>query len=456
MRVPLVPAPDSPFRRSRIAAALGVLVSAECFFALFLFSNNIKLMLQSFVDLPLDETLLFLVISVISGTLVLLRRGIYVEGFVTLVAGAAFLAYVAATSLWSPSLFMVRREMMLMLPLGTWSLVAAALVVAPERERVRRFLTVTALVGLAATVHGWFLRFTLGDFVFSPEWGRIGFRAFYQLSGQMAGTTAVVLAALALEGRGGPWVRTVLFLGAIVCFAFTFMAGSRLAMIGMLTGLFLVIVTLPLRVGRGRLEISRGHLVALAGVAGAVVALIYVEMADIPLTALERLRGAMARIREDSGILARYDRPNYLRVAFQVWLSAPFFGVGLMGFAPVGFLGEGPGGHPHNLILQILAETGLVGLALFLLFLWSAYRHLGWRRLQTDRLLAAVLAASAVPWAGAMFADSFATLGKFYAFLALVTLPPPSPGAETRASPLPPSVGGSSPTAVRFRTRVIR
>ena len=434
---------------TRLGRLFGALLSAESAFALFLFSNNIKLMLQSVVDLPVDETVLFLGLSVLASTLVLLRRGVYVDGFITFVAGMAFLAYVAATALWSPSLTMVRREMMMMLPLGTWSLLTAALVIAPERERVRRFLVLTALIGLVVTIHGWFLRFTLGDFVFSPEWGRIGFRAFYQVAGQMGGTTAVVLVALAMEERRSLRVRMLWLLAAAVCLTFTFMAGSRLAMVGMLVGLALLVATLPLRVGRGQLEISRAHLVALAGLAVAVIGLAYVEYAEIPLTTVERLRSAVSRLGDESGILARYDRPNYLRVAFQVWLSAPFFGVGLMGFAPVGFLSEGPGGHPHNLIMQILAETGLVGLALFVALLWSAYRHLSWRRLQTDRLLAAVLATSAVPWAGAMFADSFATLGKFYAFLALTTLPPPP--ATAGGTPARPG-----PTAIRERPRVLR
>lgn len=64
-------------------------------------------------------------------------------------------------------------------------------------------------------------------------------------------------------------------------------------------------------------------------------------------------------------------------VAIQVWLDHPLFGAGVnafepayralgLGFDPVRFNDSMP--HPHNIYLQFLAETGLVGLTVFLNF----------------------------------------------------------------------------------------
>ena len=54
------------------------------------------------------------------------------------------------------------------------------------------------------------------------------------------------------------------------------------------------------------------------------------------------------------------------------WLDAPIIGNGFASFSYLFHKGsERPGGHPHNVVLQIAAELGLVGLVLFGLFVWS-------------------------------------------------------------------------------------
>ncbi len=416
---------------SRLAAAL---LSAEFAFALFLYSNHIKILINSLLpwSLPLDETIIFLAVSVIAGGWVMFHRGIYVEGFTVLMAGLVFFAFAAASSLWSPSLFMARREIFLLLTGGLWSLLCASLAIAPERERVQRFLFFSGTLGLIIALYGWYLRIRLGDFLYSAEWSKIGFRSFYQLAGQMSAIGATALMTSAAFAPLGSRRQLMQLAGALVCFAFTFVAGSRLAMVGMFAGFLVLLVGMPIRGGRGRLEISTAHLVALVGLIAGVALLTYVSMTDIRLTALDRLRSLIRALEEEPGILGRYDRLHYLQVALQLWFSAPLLGVGLMGFAPLGFQSEGPGGFPHNLIAQLLAETGLVGFGLFILFLWSAYRHLSLRRLHQDPLLVMVLAVSAVPWAIAMFSESIGTLWKLYAFVALAALPPPVPERTVR------------------------
>jgi O-antigen ligase len=60
------------------------------------------------------------------------------------------------------------------------------------------------------------------------------------------------------------------------------------------------------------------------------------------------------------------NRSQLMHLAFKTWQNAPLFGVGLGGFPVAAELGENNGMYPHNIILEILAEQGVVGLSIFL------------------------------------------------------------------------------------------
>ncbi len=65
--------------------------------------------------------------------------------------------------------------------------------------------------------------------------------------------------------------------------------------------------------------------------------------------------------------------------AIKVWLESPIIGVGLHTYRQVctdfGLLGSGPGVcfHPHNLSLELLSETGVIGFTLFYAMIASIF-----------------------------------------------------------------------------------
>lgn len=425
-----VPVPETPAAGAwrRFAAAV---FSFETLFALFLYSNHLKFFVGGV--LPVDETAALFLLTLPAGAWIVMRRGLYLPGLAAVAAGLAFFAWVGLSWTWTPSRIMARQELFLLFTGGLWSLLAGALVIAPERERVVRFLLVSAVLGAVVAVAGWFYRSLYGDLVVGAEWLRLGFSSIYQLWGQMSalgGLAALAFAAFA------PFLslRQLLFLLlAGTALSFVLVAGSRLSLVGAAAGVLLLLLFLPARMGRGSLRLSPAHvLLPLLPLAG----LVAVELSGHGVFAtLERMHAALTKTEDP--VLSRFDRPHYLATALRLWLSAPLFGVGIMGFAPLGFSSEGPGGHPHDVFAQILAETGLVGLALFALFLWACHRRVGLARLRTDRLLLAVLSVSMVPWAVALFSESLGTYWKLYAFLGLLTLPPPAVEAKA-AEPPPP------------------
>jgi len=67
------------------------------------------------------------------------------------------------------------------------------------------------------------------------------------------------------------------------------------------------------------------------------------------------------------------ERFTYYHSAFQLFLHHPFVGVGFGGWPISTGLGD-VSLHPHNIFLEILCETGLIGMVLFLLMLTSVFR----------------------------------------------------------------------------------
>lgn len=69
------------------------------------------------------------------------------------------------------------------------------------------------------------------------------------------------------------------------------------------------------------------------------------------------------------------ERFTYYQSAFQAFLQHSFMGVGFGGW-PMSHGLEDISRHPHNIFLEILSETGLIGFVLFIAFLYLVIRNL--------------------------------------------------------------------------------
>ena len=74
--------------------------------------------------------------------------------------------------------------------------------------------------------------------------------------------------------------------------------------------------------------------------------------------------------------------------ALECWLQSPLVGCG---FYQLGHY-EQFAAHPHNLVLQVLSETGLIGFGFLAFILFSILRHINWRAQNSYFVLAALVA----------------------------------------------------------------
>ncbi len=335
--------------RHRLRRVSGHLVSFEVVFALFLFSGVYKAS-PRLAWVPVDLTAILAVVSL------LLAVGLLVGGRIEPRVGplvlvglfGCFLAYALLTVLWTPSELYVREKTFRLASVTTFSLLGCALVVAQNRVRLHRFLAVSlalALVTAAATIYPVAL------------YGPIPVRPFgttYLTPGRMIGLGAVVVAwyllfvspslarsALAasslcvlgaglalLDGRG-PLAATVLTIGLLGIAAFPLASLHRR----------------PTRLGPG----------LLAGVGGVAVAVLYADS----LRVAEKFRETVS----DEPDPATTGRLENWAFALETWLSGrTLTGHGLASWGP---LNDEVVRWPHNVVLELLVELGVVGLLLF-------------------------------------------------------------------------------------------
>lgn len=271
-----------------------------------------------------------------------------------LLAAVALLAWLAATVAWAPdSGVAVSQLWKFGISLGIF----AALAVMVRSEEGVRLILLAFVAGAAITALCALLGLSAGPVNTLPGQSRLQGGAGDPNVLAAAVLAAAVLAAGLLPGSRRPATR-LLLLASIVVFglalAGTESRGGALAAI--------VVLVAAMVVMRGRRAAVLGFALGTLAVAGAW----FLTSPE----ALERLTDL-----NDRG----NGRGELWRIAWEMFLSHPLQGVGLQNFVP-----QAPGYvlHPgelefihliierpvvvHNIYLQFLAETGLVGLLLFL------------------------------------------------------------------------------------------
>lgn len=421
------------------------LLSFELVFALFVYSNNLKIFVSDL--LPVDETLLFLAVSLGVGIWIVLREGLYMRALPILVGLAAFAAYLIVSYGWSdlrrfPTWNLIDFMVFVVLPAALGGIVLAS-----DRDRTARFLLFVAVIGLLVAVRGLWIYFEYGTFMYWRGWQEFGIRRIHIKFGYAAAAAAAVWLALVMFSRLGS-ARQLLGVAAfVVCAGFVLVAGARGPLLGIALAILLVLFLQLPKLPRGRLLVAVPQLLALLLVAalGAVLLLGFEELSREFYTFGRLVREVQTFFADDGldPVVRGASRVKYWPAAVEAWRQHPLFGLGFKGFGPW-FKGVvDPGVHPHNIVLQVLSELGLAGLALFLLLVVLALRDLSIARLREDRLLAATLLYGVAAGIEAMFAAPLERQTTFFLALALLALRPPAAASAERprlaVSPSPAS-----------------
>lgn len=291
------------------------------------------------------------------------KRGVRRSDLLWIGLYLAFLAYAWLSLAWSPSRDYALYKLIRMSTVILWLIVATTLIVASDPRRVRRFLWLQVLVALPLSLDVFLVYQSTAarntDYMNYIGLGRaIGVGFLLAVAGVTLGRRSwqgrLVYAVLA------GWFSTLLMVigarGALVSSLLT-------ALVPLLAGL-----RMP---QAGRAVITRsflrslGLIVASAALLAAIVWQSGYELWSVRRMALLLDQGA------DTSAAGRVER---YQISLQAWGESTLVGHGIGVFPTLFGVGD-QRDYPHNTVLELLVELGLVGALLFALWVVQAFRH---------------------------------------------------------------------------------
>jgi O-antigen ligase len=358
------------------------LFSLEALALLYMFAPMFKYD-PRFAWVPVDPTGLFFALSVVVGCFIIVFKPTPKWGCPIVCAMFAFVVWWAVTLTWSPSRIYGPEKLFYLATLAYWGLIVGALIIGPDPDRVRRLFTLLLLFATWVGIESLLIYREDPTLLHLPR-GADEYRAFnnYQEIGRMAGLGALVAFTAWLFGRrwsGG----NLLLLALCAMLTFVLMLGGGKGPVLATAACILLALLVGLHVTKRKILYKRNQLSIIWLVIGLVAGLaIYTATPDHTLRSLQRLSNMIDDGEFQGTAALRFHR---YQDALRLWPEAPVLGHGA-GSWPVVWGGFDRMSTPHNMILEILVETGIVGLVLMMALLVVAMRPVSIDRLRNDPL----------------------------------------------------------------------
>jgi O-antigen ligase len=364
---------DLPLSARTVVASL---VSFEALVVLYMFAGLYKED-PRFAWIPFDPTGLFFAASVIAGALILVMKPIFKRGLYPVFACLLLVVWFRVSLAWTPSRVYGPDKVFAMTTLVLWGLAAGAMIIAPDRTRLRRLFIVLVLAATAAAIAGVSLFLESGGGLLRVGGGN------YILLGRLCGLGEVIVFVAWLFARRRFGFFGLTCIGLFGLFICALLIGGGRGPLLATVGALIVPLILGVRPSVRGLRIARYQGPALGFAVVAVGALVvWVQTSDRTPETLRRLE---VIIRGDGLGRSAEARLDHYELAPGLWGEAPILGHGAGSWPLITNQGELPH-HPHNLFAEVAVEGGLVGLVLLLALFAVALRPVSLARARGDPL----------------------------------------------------------------------
>jgi O-antigen ligase len=344
----------SSARNPSLSKLKNQVVSTELAFILFLFSGVYKTA-DMLSWIPVDPIIIFAAITIIS-SLIVLRQQDYIldlnSAYVCFVF-VLFSTYAAVTGLWSPSVDYFASKTLRLLGVTSIAIVVPALVITSSRQRVIRAGFFTVVLSLITAFEAIRLEFTTS---LSPP---LPFNSVYILSGRLVGFGMVILLFYLLVAEQRPARIVIVSLCVGILFLSLMLLGARGPLIAtIISSSFMIFI---LYYNKAIRKVRLVYLLFISIVLGGLA------MIGIGSRAINRLQ----LLAEGGGSSLEGRLSLYQWTVQNLEFPSILFGYGLGSFGPLRFSNDAQL-YPHNILLEILFETGLIGVILFIVLLLVA------------------------------------------------------------------------------------
>lgn len=394
----------------RFAATL---FSFEAVFVLFLFAGRFKED-PRFSWVPVDLTLLFLVLSVAAGIWVLYKRRFRfrVQSLQLLGLVGAFLLFCGCTYFWTSSVVYALEKLGYLWVLTFWSFLACALIISRNTQRVKRLFIILMVFSSWVVLEA--LVATLGSEFTGQQVHALG--TLYLGLGRVMGLGAAVFLVYAISQFRNWIAHCILFGLFLIHIAMLLVIGGRGPLIATILSLGVpVYYGLGWNIQQGTIKIRKyvRPIILIIVLASATIALL------LPADALTTVIRLQALTSGDMGASAG-TRVHMYSQALHVWAENPIWGAGIGGWPVLTGWGDQKM-YPHNLVLEVLAEYGIVGLILlFVPIVYALYLFLKNRSSPFSVAKMAILALFINTFVNAMLTGDLSDNRVFFAMLGLL------------------------------------
>lgn len=305
---------------------------------------------------PVDLTGLFFILSVGAGILLFLgeKKKFGKKAVVLVFSGIIFVFYVLISLTWTVGHIYAAQKALYISSLTLWTLIACAFIIASDKRRLARFINLLLLIAAWIAVECTLEYIKNGGDVINA------LNSNYLALGYTLGMGLLISAAY-MFFSGQSRIKKILALIMSAHFMFLLLVlGGRGPLLSATVSLLI-----PLLYGSRFIQIDKPKMkkyitfifIFLLSVLSISV---YLYSKDSPITTLYRIS-----LLFDSGMgTSAGTRMEYYLVANELWQLKPLFGFGIGSWPILAGLPD-MNSYPHNLILEILVELGLAGLALF-------------------------------------------------------------------------------------------
>ncbi len=336
------------------------LFSFEILFVLFIFAGLYKAD-PRLTWVPIDLTALFFGLSVIAGFFILARKGFILKrkSMELVLLYMVFAGYALLTYLWTPGKVYSTHKVLYLWTLTFWALAASALIISTDFKRFKRLGQVFIIFSVIVSIEAIIQYHQVGQAGFIKVFGSnyLGFGRVVGLSFILAfcyfifwsqnfveksisiGLAGLFFWILLIGGGRGPLIAAIIAAMIPVCFA-----------------LRIDFVNKTLSIRKYVYPIIIISIIVVIGFIG-----LY-DSGQITLT-MKRL---LVLTSDGMGNSAAA-RIHFYHNSIEYWKQSPLIGNGI-GSWPILNKGIDARGYPHNLILEILVELGIVGLMIFMGF----------------------------------------------------------------------------------------
>jgi O-antigen ligase len=390
------------------------ILSFESVFVLFLFAGLFKTDVR-FSWIPFDLTAFLFGLSVLAASFVVIRKDFRFEAKTVTLAflGVAFVVYADASLIWTSGEVYASTKALYISTLVFWCLCGTSLIIAAEPRRVRRFLIFLSVFSLWVTYECVKTYIGGGGEGFVNALVEEDTKSGYLGLGRLVGLGAVTILGYFLF-YAKKAVRKALSLLVFFTMCFVLMVlGGRGPLIATASTLLVSSIW-----GWSAIAIFRGSITKRFVPLGLVVAVLgfgvwYMLISDQATQSLARV----ILVFRDGGLYST-DRPALFDAAVRFWAESPIIGNGIGSF-PIQSDFADMRLYPHNIILEVLSELGIIGLVLLLALFVFVMRGLKIKGLQKDPVKIIVLMLLLNSVVNAMFSGDISDNRVVFVMLAL-------------------------------------